>query len=786
MNKKKSVPFKRIFVVFFLMTLLPSSAVLSAQTIDINLVDTEVYPRIKVYVTVVDTKGDVICKLDPNTFRLKEHDQPRKLNVLYGEATETSIGILLDCSGSMHGVIDDVRQAARQFIKLLGGSDRACTYSFDDTLHRLYAMIDVSIGTNKTTLNRSLDNYTPGGGTSMYSAINGLVNQEMAKETERRKAIVALTDGVSSGMLQTALDATSKYNVAVYSIGMGSVDARALQELAEKSGGKFYAVSAKPTSRELTAVYKDIRNRLNCQYTLIYETPDICPDGADVPIQVFVHRFGISKKGTYKRPCDPARIVHNIFFAPKNKPRLVVISDNPMECEDVEFHTSIQSTSCSDSFVLKNIVIRVYDVKPGDRIEVAKSDPFEIQSNSNPKKVVVKWNTKGYTGKRHIELVIDPSDEILERIEEDNLMKTTVNVSKAIHDLYIKEIEYSPKPASPCKTVNITVKVSDGCTCEGVKSNEIFIEALDNNRQSFGTDIVSVISGNLSEVKFEWDPQGQIGHIPLTFKVDPRGEFGQEQTLKNNNMQKLIEVSPVLHELKPTGVTHPKKRFFVGDEIPFKVNVENGGICPGLKMHQNIRIRLKDAQSNSALAHSQPFALDTQTSIIVPTNWQTKRNDDGTKKIKFIVDAEGIIREQNPPGKQDNSIDYQIEILPMPHDLIIKSALIKPERPVDGDPATIKVVVEDNARFDGIKLPKRFKLRAVERYTGMTLGTSEPADIFSQQTAEIEFQIDTGGLAGQREILIVVDPDNEIEELTPKGLDGENNNEYILRVTIRE
>lgn len=786
MNKKISILFKRIFAAFFLMVLLPLSTALLAQTVDINMVDTEVYPRIKVYVTVVDAKGDVVCKLDPSTFRLNENDQPRNIKVLYGEATETSIGILLDCSGSMHGVINNVREAARQFIQVLGGSDRACTYSFDDTLHRLYSMIDVSIRTNKLTLTRSLDNYKPGGGTSMYTAINALVNQEMAKETERRKAIVALTDGVSAGMLKTALDATSKHNVAVYTIGMGGVDARALQELAEKSGGKFYAVSAKPTPEELTNVYKDIRNRLNCQYTLIYETPDICPDGADVPIQVFVDRFGISKKGTYKRPYDPPRIVHNLFFAPKDQPRLVVITDNPMECEDVEFHTSIQSTSCSDSFVLKNIVIRAYDVKPGDRIEVAKSDPFEIQSNSNPKKVVFKWNTRGYTGKRHIELVIDPSDEILERIEEDNLMKTTINVSNAIHDLYIQDIEYAPKPASPCKTVNITVKVSDGCTCEGVKSNEIFIEALDDRRQSFGTDIVSVTSGNLSEVKYQWEPEGRIGHIPLTFHVDPRGEFGQEQTLENNRMQKLIEVSPVLHELKPTQVTNPQKRFFVGDEIPFKVNVENGGICPDLKMHQNIRIRLKDAKSNRVLAHSQPFALDTQTSIIVPINWQTKRKDDGKRRLKFTVDAERIIREKNPPGKQNNSIDYQIEILPMPHDLIIRSAVIEPERPVDGEPATIKVVVKDNARFAGIKLPKKFKIRAFERYNRMALGTSEPADIFSQQTAEIEFQIDTGGLAGPREILVVVDPDNEIEELTPKGLDGENNNEYILRVTIRE
>jgi VWFA-related protein len=213
------------------MLLLLFTLSLYAQKVDINLVDTEVYPRIKVYVTVVDTQGEVICKLAPETFRLHEKGQPRKIRVLSGEATETSVGVLLDCSGSMHGVIDHVREAARLFVNLLGGTDRACTYSFDDTSHRLYAMLDVTVGQNKNTLVKSLDNYTPGGGTMLYNAIADLIQQEMAPESDRRKAIVALTDGVSGGSLQTALNATSRYHVAVYTIGMGGVDPQALGEL---------------------------------------------------------------------------------------------------------------------------------------------------------------------------------------------------------------------------------------------------------------------------------------------------------------------------------------------------------------------------------------------------------------------------------------------------------------------------------------------------------------------------------------------------------------------------
>jgi VWFA-related protein len=773
---------KKAIILCFLFLVIP--AVLDAQTIDINLVDTEVYPRIKVYVTVTDAQGEVVCKLDPSTFRLTENGEPRKLRVISGEATETSIGVLLDCSGSMHGVIGNVREAAGLFIKLLGGTDRACTYSFDDSLHCLYTMLDVSLGTNKETQVNSLDKYTPGGGTMMYDAIAGLVQKEMAAEKDRRKAIVALTDGVSGGSLQTALNATSKHNVAVYTIGMGDVNPFALRELSEKSGGVFYAVKKDPTKEELEKVYRDIKKRLSCQYTLIYETP-VCPDGSELPIKVFVDRFGISREGSYKRPLHPARIVHNLFFAPIENPGVTIVPDDPIECEKVKFYLQLQSTSCSDKIVLKNIVVRAYDVRPGDRKEVAKSKPLQLQSNSDPMRAVVEWDTRGYTGARNIELVIDPSDEILEKIEEDNIMKTTVSVSTAFHDLYIEAIDYSPKPASPCKLVDIKVKVGDGCTCKGVKSHDITLEAVDDKKKTFGNSNVTVTSGTPSEVTFSWDPEGRFGHLPFTFKLDPQRRFGQEQTLQNNTMQALIEVLPVLHELSISEVTHPEKRFFVGDEVPFSVTVQNAGICPGWDMKEKIRIRLKDTETNRVLAHSELFSLKTQSSIIVKTEWATNRNDAGTKRLEFIVEPDDKVREHNPPGKTNNSRAHEIEILPMPHDLIIQSATINPESPIDGDPAAIKVVIEDNARFPGVKLDK-FKIKAFERYSKALLGRVNAAEISSQQTVEIEFPIDTGGLAGEREILIVVDPDNEIEELTPEGLDGENNNEHIKRVEIQE
>jgi hypothetical protein len=121
----------------------------------------------------------------------------------------------------------------------------------------------------------------------------------------------------------------------------------------------------------------------------------------------------------------------------------------------------------------------------------------------------------------------------------------------------------------------------------------------------------------------------------------------------------------------------------------------------------------------------------------------------------------------------------------MPHDLVIESATITPKEPIDGEPAAITVKVKDNARFPGVRL-ENVRVKACERFTRVSMGQSEPTFVYSLQNKKIQFQIDTGGMAGERELVLEVDPDNRIKELTPEKLDGENNNRYILKVKIHE
>jgi hypothetical protein len=196
-------------------------------------------------------------------------------------------------------------------------------------------------------------------------------------------------------------------------------------------------------------------------------------------------------------------------------------------------------------------------------------------------------------------------------------------------------------------------------------------------------------------------------------------------------------------------------------------------------------MRLSDAETKQRLAQSEPASVKTAGREIVALTWQTDRNDAGTKHLKFTVDAEGKITEKSPPGKDNNSLDYTLEIGPMAHDLVIASVTLEPPVPVDGDPATLKVVVEDRARFPGVTL-EGVRVKVFEGLQGFLLGESDSVAIHSQGKTTLAIDLDTGGLAGRRDLRIVVDPDQQIDEITPEGQDGENNNDRVVKVTIAE
>ncbi|MCP4347519.1 MAG: VWA domain-containing protein [Desulfobacterales bacterium] len=756
------------------------------QSLKINTVNADLYPHIHAYATVIKD-GEVVCYMSRSDFKLYENDIPMDLTVIPGRATDTSLLLLMDESGSMSSVMENVRAAAVNFVEVLGDKDRAAAYSFGSYDHVLIPMRDVATQTDKNSFRQAMKKYgTHGdGGTNLFSAIQAVNQKELAKKKEkgRRKAIVALTDGASAGSLDAAINVCEINRVAVYTIAMGSFDSSTLNVLSESTGGNSYQLSDNPTPEQLNEVYQDIKNRLDCQYTLIYDSPVNCHDGTSVPVKVSIPGLAVLPTAEYKRPYNLNQMNINLSFADIAS-GVQAEPPEPVECEKVNFYAEIKARSCSSAIDLKNVFVSAYDIIPGYRKKVASSEPATLRLNGDSATAVAEWDTRNYRGDRTLEFVIHSGDQIAETSEKDNFLQQKIKVSQMVHDLYFKSIDYEPKPAAPCDMVRIKVRVDDATLCKGLELGNIEVEVKDGNKL-LGRTETTVRTGDPEELVFEWDAKGFMGFRVMTFLVDPDRRFKDEQNLKNNRNQIKIEVSPIKHDLFPTTVSHKPKHPIVGDIVAFEVEVNDSGHCPDVPLGQQILLRVKDAKTNRGLAYSDPFTTTSGKSTVVTVQWETKLNDHGSRSLLLEADPEQKVSEPDPPGRENNTTGYQVEIQEMPHDLLIESVSVSPETPKDGDPAMLKAVIYDEARFPDVKL-ENVAVKAFDRYTGALLGISENMTIYSQNKTDIELPIDTGGYAGKRDILVEVDPDKKINELTKEGLDGENNNSFIKSVSITE
>lgn len=744
------------------------------------------YPEIELIVGVRDSEsGECVYGLRKPDFTIYEKGDKQKITSFLaterGKFDAIDLVFLIDQTGSMVDEISAVKRNALLFADILKGSNidyRLAMITFSDKIEKKF-----DFTSDIKTFKEDVASIKPvKGGDPPENALEALKQaSELKFRKNARTAFVLVTDApyhekdhVTELAVKPLVKRLALRDIQVYPI---AIKLKEYLWIANKTNGVYFNILD-----DFSAIIEEVAYGLTSQYKLRYITSFPCPDGDTMEVKLDIAPIGSSTVGEYKRPLNFSQLDLDFFYESTD---ISIDPQNPIECDMVSFLTSIQAASCSDSAVIENIVLRLFDVKPGERTEVARSEPLDLQSNGQAKEALLEWNTSGYRGDRKLELIIDPGEDILEKSKENNILRKNITVSEVAHDLYIESIEYTPNPVEPCDVVRLSVKANDGTKCKGLILHDIEMEGFDGKR-SIGKLVTSIRVGDPEAVVFEWDAAGNEAPKRLKFVVDPERKFGTELNLENNVKEVLVDIKPAQHDLFPVSVmSHKPKRPIVGDTVRFKVQVEDNGHCPEVPLGQNICLRLSDANNRLILSESKPFTISTQTNIVIPIEWTTRIKDHGSRELSFIVDPQKKVRELTPPGKENNTINYTVEVRPMPHDLFIQSATITPIPLIDGDPATITVVVKDNARFPGVKLDN-VKLKAFERYSKALLGRSEPGEIFSQQTTEIEFPIDTGGMAGEREILIIVDPDNQIEELTPDDKDGENNNEFILRVNILE
>ena len=293
------------FLLCLLLLILAPATGQSQQDDEVVRVNTDL---VVLNITVTDAAGQYVPGLKLSDFKVFEdgREVPAQLIASFSiqESPYASV-VLLDTSGSMEVRLSLARSAAIRFLDRLREEDVAAVYKFDSKVERVQ---EFSTGRDLAPMAFGL---RAKGMTRLNDAIVDAVNA-LAERTERRKAIVILSDGMdnsSRASSEKAIESALAIGATIYAVDMSAFgdgshnqqSAAVLKNFADKSGGLFVGTPGGPALRE---AFANIADELAHQYTIAYRPLNQTRDGKWRKLEVKVSRPEVSvrtRKG-YRAP----------------------------------------------------------------------------------------------------------------------------------------------------------------------------------------------------------------------------------------------------------------------------------------------------------------------------------------------------------------------------------------------------------------------------------------------------------------------------------------------------
>lgn len=227
-------------------------------------------------VSVADRKGRPVRNLEKGSFRVYEDGVEQAIASFSYEQRPVSWGLVLDRSGSMSGMMDEVYNAALHSVEAGTPEDETFVLAFDDRIEMVRPFT-----ADRPSLIKAIREISAGGTTALYDAVRqGL--RELRQGRHQKKVLVVITDGddnASRVRFEDLLEEARRSEAQVYAIGMFSgmgldllepSEARIKQQLellAEATGALAYF----PKSiRQCDRACKDIAEQVSRQYTIGY------------------------------------------------------------------------------------------------------------------------------------------------------------------------------------------------------------------------------------------------------------------------------------------------------------------------------------------------------------------------------------------------------------------------------------------------------------------------------------------------------------------------------------
>ncbi len=256
-----------------------------------NVDRVEIVQLVYLPVVVADSNNNYVMDLEIEDFVVLEDGVEQRIDSLRFETRPITVGLLLDCSGSMERHIEQAKLAAVSFLEALREEDRCFVVAFN---HNIHLINDMDEGTAEAI--ETVRNLWAAGGTMLYGTLQYAL--ERMRFLREKKVLVLLSDGVdeSQGInpygypisFPQILEEARRREVIVYPLAFRLSEAVAVAELrmlAQETGGRMFTAA---DSDGLLRAYGDIAEELRSQYLLTYVSNNRNWDGRWRSIEVRV------------------------------------------------------------------------------------------------------------------------------------------------------------------------------------------------------------------------------------------------------------------------------------------------------------------------------------------------------------------------------------------------------------------------------------------------------------------------------------------------------------------
>lgn len=289
------VPMQRsaraIFV--FLCAALLAVPAAAAPVLRVERVDASAYPIIRAYVTLVGNTGAPITGLSKENFKVYElktnEVEPTKVQSLDQAQAGLAVAVVLQTSGTMFPVLDDMKKSTGGFITALGEKDQAAIVTYSDKVETLAPMGDKAAAASAVTKIEA-----PGSQALLFDGVSSALGLFSGPTLPAARAIIVVSDGTDSGSSADKAriaNESKKKRIPIFAIGHSQVGPEGLdglRELVTASLGGDFGYAEAPGAEDLNKAFLKVKDLIGKQYVVEWKADDIESDKKTYPLEIAV------------------------------------------------------------------------------------------------------------------------------------------------------------------------------------------------------------------------------------------------------------------------------------------------------------------------------------------------------------------------------------------------------------------------------------------------------------------------------------------------------------------